>query len=53
MITLKTVKGEHTEHIVTVDGKERVFGMMIWALEYIYEIRSRRTRLQFEYSESL
>ena len=47
MITLKTIKGRNTEHIVTVDGKERVFGMLIWALEYIYE------RLQFEYNESL
>lgn len=53
MISLKTIKGRHTEHIVTVDGKERVFGMMIWALEYIYEIQSRKTRLQFECNESL
>ena len=40
MITLKTVKGRYTEHIVAVDGKERVFGQLIWALGYIYELRS-------------
>lgn len=45
MITLKATKGECTEFIVKVDGKERVFGMLIWALEYIYEIHSRRARL--------
>ena len=44
MITLKSIKGRYPEIIVTVDGKERVFGQMIWALEYIYEIRSRIAR---------
>lgn len=44
MITLKATKGEYTEFVVTVDGKERVFGMLIWALEYIYEVHSRRAR---------
>ena len=44
MITLKATKGICPEIIVTVDGKERAFGQMIWALEYIYEIRSRIAR---------
>lgn len=39
--TLKSSKGKF---IVTVNGKEETFGMMILALEYIYEFHSRRAR---------
>lgn len=39
--TLKYTKGKF---VVTIDGKETSFGMMIWALEYIYENHSRRAR---------
>lgn len=36
MITLKTIKGTH---IVTENGKPKVFATMIEALKYIFEVR--------------